>query len=364
MYLASYFSGLGRRVTLLERENDYMQRASFVNQARVHQGYHYPRSVLTALRSRVSFPRFVKEFPESIFDSFEKYYLIGKHLGKVTARQFERFCQRIGAPFDHAPAKIARLVNPTLIEACFTTVEYAFNSLTLRSILKERLERHKVEQRLDTTVISVARAQNGNVSVEFVPTSRLGSGSESSEVIEARHVFNCTYASLNSILERSKISLIPLKHEVTELCLVEVPEEFQQLGITVMCGPFFSCMPFPSTPFHSFSHVRYTPHREWYDTEHQGRINGDEALARTSGASAWAAMRADARRYVPLLGECKYKKSLWEVKTVLPLSEVDDSRPILFRRNQGIEGFHCVMGGKIDNVYDVIDAIEASGGVG
>lgn len=68
-------------------------------------------------------------------------------------------------------------------------------------------------------------------------------------------------------------------------------------------------------------------------------------------------MVKDAARYIPILGECRYERSLWEVKTLLPRSETDDSRPILFRANHGIKGFHCIMGGKIDNVYDAIETI-------
>ena len=68
-------------------------------------------------------------------------------------------------------------------------------------------------------------------------------------------------------------------------------------------------------------------------------------------------MLKDASRYIPLLSECKYLSSLWEVKTVLPRSEGDDSRPILCRFNYGLIGYHCLMGGKVDNVYDAVEAI-------
>ena len=69
-------------------------------------------------------------------------------------------------------------------------------------------------------------------------------------------------------------------------------------------------------------------------------------------------MQLDSSRYLPLIRQCKYQDSLWEVKTLLPSSEVDDSRPILFKMNYGMNGYHCVMGGKIDNVYDIITTIE------
>ncbi len=46
------------RVLLLDREAAILRRASAVNQARVHNGYHYPRAVLTALRARKLRPLF------------------------------------------------------------------------------------------------------------------------------------------------------------------------------------------------------------------------------------------------------------------------------------------------------------------
>jgi hypothetical protein len=62
MHLSEYFARQGHEVIFSEKEEDFMQRASYVNQARVHNGYHYPRSILTALRLRISLPRFYKEF--------------------------------------------------------------------------------------------------------------------------------------------------------------------------------------------------------------------------------------------------------------------------------------------------------------
>ena len=98
LYLAWFLTQLNYKVLLFEAESDFMAHASFHNQARVHQGYHYPRSVLTALRSRETFERFVAEFPDSVYRDFDKYYLIGKHLGKVSSSQFYNFFRRIGCP--------------------------------------------------------------------------------------------------------------------------------------------------------------------------------------------------------------------------------------------------------------------------
>ena len=359
MYLAEYLSRRGARVILCEKAEKLMKRASYNNQARVHNGYHYPRSILTAMRSHHSFPRFADEFAECIDSSFDNYYLVGRILSKVTANQFQHFCERIGLECRDAPADIKNLTSSKWIEAVFSTVEFTFDADKIGQQMYSRLESSGVEIRTNCVVKSVRQAPNG-VEVELADaTDELAS-----EFVSARHVFNCTYSMTNSLVVNSRLDSIPLKHELTEICLVEMPEILRRVGLTVMCGPFFSVMPFPSRSLHSFSHVRYTPHFHWHDDDTQEYRDAYSQLDRYPKRTNWQSIVCDARRYLPILNDCTYRESLWEVKTVLPQSEVDDSRPILFRPNYGIPGFHCVLGGKIDNVYDVIELIEQRALVG
>lgn len=287
--------------------------------------------------------------------------MVGRPLGKVTAYQFRRFCERIGAEISEAPETIRKLINPQYIEAVFTTKEYAFDAIKLRDLLLTKLEDLPVRIHLETEVLKV---QSSNLGVR---AEILNIPSGETDSIEALHVFNCTYSRINYLTSQSGLELIPLKHEMTEMCLVDVPEPIRNMGITIMCGPFFSVMPFPAVHHkgrvvHSFSHVRYTPHYEWLDKEGQ-YIDAHKRFSEDEKHSAWEYMRKDATRYIPCLSECQYLDSLWEVKTVLPRSEIDDSRPILCRFNHGMKGFHCIMGGKIDNVYDAIEAIHTELGI-
>lgn len=333
-----------------------MQRASYVNQARVHNGYHYPRSILTALRSRISFPRFCAEFEDCIDDSFDKYYMVSNVLSKVSAKQFEKFCLRIGAVCEPAPPKITRLVDPLYIEAVFTTREFAFDAEKLKHKMLERINNAGVHYHLNQKIKSITR-ENNKLLAEFCST---GPGIEL-DSCEVDDVFNCTYSMINQIINNSDLEPIPLKHELTEMVLVEVPDELKSMGLTVMDGPFFSVMPFPSKNLHSFSHVRYTPHYEWTDSDKEHYGDADTYYDGMNKRSTWTHMLHDAKRFIPILSECQYKDSIWEVKTTLPRSESDDSRPILFKPNHGLKGFHNIMGGKIDNVYDVIEVIEKTG---
>jgi glycine/D-amino acid oxidase-like deaminating enzyme len=342
--LALMLAQRGARVLVLEREPDLLLRASTNNQARVHQGYHYPRSILTGLRSRVNYPRFVAEFKDCIDGSWSHFYAVASRQSHVTARQFETFCRRIEAPLRKAPPAARKLFNPELIEELYEVEEVAFDAARLREALRERLLAAGVAVRVSAEVKRLLPPGVGaGVGVELA----------SGEGLQASRVFNCTYAGLNQLLFRSGAEPIPLSLELAELCIVETPPQLRHAGITVMCGPFFSLMPFPSLAAHSFSHVRYTPHCSWEE-----RTGEEERPAVAARASHFEHMKRDAQRYVPLLGGLRLLRSLWELKTLLPQSAHNDARPILFKPSARLPGLISVMGGKLDNVYDLPKELE------
>lgn len=348
--IAEYFGKLGKKVLLCEKQSSCMSRASYVNQARVHNGYHYPRSLLTALRSRVSYPTFIKDFSECIVDDFKKYYAIGKILGKVTAKQYDEFCTRIGANIEDAPTHISKLFNSQYIEKVFAVTECAFDSHILRDLMVDRIKAVNVELLLNTTVTKIQNGKYFNVELNK---------NNITVNVKATHVFNCTYSNLNFINYNSNIELIPLKYEMTEMALVDIPDELKGGAYTVMCGPFFSLMPFPTRNCYSLSHVRYTPHYEWYDNVNSKNYTSPLSIYDVDQKqTTFKEMQLDSQRYLPAVANCQYIDSVWEVKTVLPLSEISDSRPILFKMNYIYKNYHCIMGGKLDNVYDVITILD------
>ena len=321
----------GERVVLVERETDLLLRASANNQARVHGGYHYPRSVLTGLRSRLNYPRFLADFEGCIDRSFRHYYAVARRQSHVTARQFETFCQRIGASLSPAPREVRAWFDPELIEKVYEVEERAFDADLLRAVVRERLQQARVDVRLATRALRAAPGE--------LHTDR--------GVLRARWIFNCTYSSLNVLLSASGAACVPLRHELAEIALVEPPPALRGCAVTVMCGPFFSLMPFPAQRLFSLTHVRYTPHCAWEE-----RTAPAGPPPRPSG-TRFPHMLKDAQRYVPAMSMARHVRSLFEVKTVLPQSEHDDSRPILFKPCPEVPGLFSVMGGKIDNVYDL-----------
>ena len=331
------------RILVIERESGLLTRASYVNQARVHNGYHYPRSLLTAMRSAVNYPRFIQEFEDCVDRSFLQVYAIARGTSKVTAYQFKKFCEQVGIPVRPVPPSLAKLFNPALIEASFATEECAFNAAKLRARMLSKLEEAGVSVACNQEVERLSQAKDESI------RTILRDGSE----LRSTYVFNCTYSHINSVLTRSGLPRLPLKHETTELAIVELPDALKEVGITVMDGPFFSTMPFPALGLHSLSHVRYTPHESWSDFKQDVPDRGH-----TEPRSNAVYMVKDAQRFLPLLRETRVVRSLFQTKTVLLQNEVDDGRPILCRADHGIKNLFVILGAKIDNIYDILETLE------
>src|SRR5207249_3205238 len=130
--------------------------------------------------------------------------------------------------------------------------------------------------------------------------------------LAASRVFNCTYARLNQLLAASGVTPVRLKHELTEMALVEVPSGLEGKAFTMMCGPFFSLMPFPPRGLHTLSHVRYTPHYAWEDTAAGGWRDPYAVLRQARRDSNFPPMIRDVSRYMPILRSCRHVDSIWE----------------------------------------------------
>lgn len=350
--LALYLRSISDKVLLVEASDALMTRASRVNQARVHTGFHYPRSAVTAVKSMLLHRKFLEDFPEAIVDEFQMLYAIAKRRSKVTAKKFHRMFGDMGAPIEVASPNDRALFNDDMVEEVFACFETAFDYCVLANQMAERLEAAGVEVRLSTEAQGLEAQRDGVV-------AGLSDGSE----ITARYAFNITYAQINSVLEKAGLPKARLKYEVAELALIEPPAELCTRAVTVMDGPFFSAMPYPSASLYSLTHVRYTPHESWSDEAEAGNSSVCDPyryFAERQYKTRYAFMLRDAQRYLPCLGRSTYHRSIYDVKTVLVKNEQDDGRPILYHQSPGAGRVISILGGKIDNIYDLFEAVKST----
>ena len=345
-----------KRVIVLEIDAAPFQRASYINQARVHSGYHYPRSVSTALKSIKYYHKFIDDFSFAINNKFEKIYAVSSDFSYTTKQNFQKFCEFCKVKCEE--------INPDkyfkkgMIDGCFIAEETAFDAGKIASFLAENIAKGNGEIIYNTRFQSVKKDDN-----KF--TVILDSGVS----IETDFILNASYASTNQIAKLFGFNdMFKIKYEITEMCLCNVSDNIKRAGLTVMDGPFFSIMPFGLTGYHSLSSVHFTPHKTCYNElpvfncqknnpnctpEMFDNCNHCPAKPET----AWASMAKLAEKYLNSDIKYEFVKSLFAVKPIMKSSETSDSRPTIIKRFSAEPKFYSVLSGKFNTIYDLDEVL-------
>ena len=358
LYSALYLGQQGKRVLILECEQSAFSRATYINQARVHQGYHYPRSISTALKSAGYFDRFNKDYSFCINKEFKKVYATSKEFSWSDCAQFQKFCKSANIPCEEL--KPEQFFKEGLCDGAFLTREYTYDAIILKNYFLEKISEiknikilygtriQKIEQEQEEYVIYL---NNGNVH-------------------KSGFVINTSYASTNQILTLFGYETMKLKYELCEIILCNVNEKLEGYGFTVMDGPFFSIMPFGKTGLHSLTAVTFTPHATSYDVtptffcqyNSGGKCsslyldNCNECMCKPMTAFPYMANLA--RKYLNNDYKFTYKKSLFSMKPIFSSSEIDDSRPTVIKKYSSKPTFISVLSGKINTVYDLDEVLK------
>ena len=355
LYSALFCGKRGQKVLVLEHDDAPFKRATYINQARVHNGYHYPRSLTTAAKSASYFKRFNDDFGFCIHSEFDQIYALSSKFSWTDAARFKDFCDAAGIFCSEVPA--GRYFQDGMCEGAFLTREYTYDAYILRDhLISEIKSTGNVEIEYNVAIESIKNA--GNV-YEII----LSDGS----VFSSGFVLNATYASVNQILDRveglPENDRFDLKYELCEIILCKASKALKGVGITVMDGPFFSIMPFGKTGLHSLTAVTFTPHTVSYDsTPTFSCSDGSYCSAKDLGncndcpnrpKTSWQYMSHLADKYLLSEYSYEYDKSLFSMKPILKSSEVDDSRPTCIKVHSEGPTLISVLSGKINTVYDL-----------
>ncbi len=361
LYSAVYCAKKGENILVLEMDEAPFKRATYINQARVHMGYHYPRSISTALKSKNYFDKFCEDYPESVKSDFTKIYATSKNFSWTNKEQFEKFCKDSDILCDTISND--KYFNPDMCDGTFITKEYTYDGHILRDTLLEETE--KYAEKIDILYSTHITAIENQGEVYKIS---LKDGREFS----SKFVLNSTYASVNQINTLAGFDTFPIKYELCELIICKADERLKDVGITVMDGPFFSIMPFGKTGYHSLTSVTFTPHITSFDklpTFECQKGNEDFCSPQRLGncndcknkpESAWGYMSQLARKYLKDEYGFELAFTLFSMKPILRMSEIDDSRPTLVKQFSTNPSFVSVLSGKINTVYDLQEVLDAN----
>ncbi len=356
LYSALALARKKRKVLIVEMDHTAFTRASYVNQARVHNGYHYPRSLSTAKKSSEYFEKFSKDFNFAINNKFTKIYSISKKFSYTSATQFKNFCYNANIPCKEVFLKDT--LNSDTIEASFETQEYSFDAeIIKRYFLKELSKYANVKIKYNAFPIKTEK-QNTIWIINLNDFTEVSTGC----------VLNTTYASTNQVAKLFGFEEFNIKYEICEIIVCDVSKNLRNIGITVMDGPFFSIMPFGLNGKHSLTSVTFTPHKTSYekqpvfDCQKQNLKCTSENLQNCNTCpahpkSAWVYMRQLTKNYL-VNTEIKYLSSYFAIKPILKASEMDDSRPTIIKVYSNEPYFVSILSGKINTIYDLDDTLK------
>ncbi len=355
---SALFCGMRKEsVLVLECDSAPFKRATYINQARVHQGYHYPRSLSTALKSAGYFERFNKDYSFCVNREFQKVYATSSQYSWSNGEQFKNFCKAAGIPCEELHAE--RFFKRGMCDGAFLTKEYTYDAMLLKEYLLERVGEYKnIEIQYGETVSEIEEHQDY---YEIY--------TDNGKKYRTDFLLNATYASTNQILNMAGYEKFGIKYELCEIILCDVNQKSEKYGFTVMDGPFFSIMPFGKTGLHSLTSVTFTPHTTSYEElptfSCQKKSNGyccKELLGNCNDCpakpkTAFPYMANLARKYLKEEYDFSYRSSLYSMKPILMSSEIDDSRPTVIRIYHKKPTFVGVLSGKINTVYDLDEVL-------
>lgn len=354
MYAALFCAKNNENILVLEAEKEPLIRATLANQARVHMGYHYPRSLETAVKSKGYFDRFNKDFDYCINSKFKKVYATSSIYSWTNKEQFIKFCK--DADIYCEVEDVNKYFNEGLCDGAYDTVEYAYDAEILKNKLVEDAKKYKnIKIKYNTYVTSIKKEDGFYVI---------------NDKYKSKFVLNATYASVNQIQHMAGFEPFPIKYELCEIILCKVSDNLKDIGITVMDGPFFSIMPFGETGLHSLTSVTFTPHTTSYDklptfscqSKSDGycspELLGDCNQCKVRPKSAWPYMSTLARKYLKPEYKFEYAGSLFSMKPILKASEIDDSRPTVIKKLSENPTFVSVLSGKINTIYDMDEVLK------
>ncbi len=357
LYAAHLCGKNGQSVLVLERDDNPFMRATYINQARVHMGYHYPRSYSTAIKSANYFKRFHEDFSFCERYDFKQIYATSTNFSWTNAAEFKRFCKVANIMCEDVQNE--KYFKKAMCDGAFLTKEYTYDALMLKKYYIDKLkELPNVHIECMQEITGISKENN----VWQVKTKL-------NDTYETPYILNATYAGVNNIHELAGFEPFKIKYELCEIILCNVNDKLKDVGITVMDGPFFSLMPFGQTNMHSLTAVCHTPHKTSYEAQPtfecqknssglcapNSLYNCNECPAKPK--SAWPHMSQLAHKYLKDEYEFSYNSSLFSMKPILKTSEVDDSRPTVIRQFSKDPTFISVLSGKINTVYDLDDVL-------
>jgi hypothetical protein len=307
-------------VTLIEKDSELMINASKCNHNRIHYGYHYPRSLKTALQSLEGLNSFLEKYSSAIIKNFPNYYAVAKHRSYVSSEEYKLFCDKAHIPYkSEFPNPL--FLNKDLIEESFRVKEPIFDWDILRDMVEHYINQTQINVKLNTSLFSVNHE-------------------------EYDFIINCTYDNINNI--NKYLGAENIEFKLQDVIVPIFTYSTKKIGLTVMDGPFCSIMPKGNHP-NTFLlyHAKYSILNETTDDVIEIINNVEDHIP---------ILIEDASRYFPFIKD-SVVIGHWRATRALPIN-MDDERLSRVILSKSYPKLISVFSGKINTCIDVAKEVK------
>jgi hypothetical protein len=310
----------GHRVTLFEQMHDILQGASRTNHRRLHHGYHYPRSIETAIASQRSLEQFRTALGDSVVDGEKHFVAISRQDSLTSVDDYLSFCNEVGLPvFEEWPP----FLRHTTIDWCTSVPEASIDIGRLRALFWRQFGDHRVDTRLNQ------RATLADLDAY-------------------ERVVVAAYAGSNLAMVGSRLAAPRYRFEVCEKPIVQLPTAFHGVSVLVLDGPFVNLNPFGRPGEFMLGDVLHGKHSVTtgvFSLTPAGLIDQlDQGVVKID-STHFERILGSFRRYFLGLENAEYRGSMFTTRTLLPDTGRTAARPSLVTRVD--ERTVVVLGGKL-----------------
>jgi hypothetical protein len=316
-------------VTLVDMNDDIMQNASKVNHNRLHFGFHYPRSKVTAVQSLDGYQLFYDYFSNAITSNFENYYMIEK-TSNVSSREYEYFCDDLHLTYKKQFPKIN--MNFDRIESSYLTNEPIFDYDLIKWKLDEEIRKSGIKLILNKKIDNKKDLEGYDV------------------------VVNTSYFNINKINKIFDLNQTKLKIQTVIIPIFKY--NISKMGLTIMDGKFCSVLPkgFNQNTFllyHAKESVVYqtentTIPKIWYygkeiiKNEFLKKHVYDKIIVKNQ----INIIVKESKKYFRFLKDCDFV-DYWQIVRVLPINDDDERLSIFDIAEKDNQKIISVLSGKI-----------------
>jgi len=286
----------------------------------LHRGYHYPRSIETAVSAKKGTESFIEEYPCEISNT-KQHYVVASQKSKVNSKEYESFMDSIKLKYEKVNTP---LVNKLTTENTYLVDETLFDPCKLYELCMGKLINSQV------TII---------YKTEF--TSDMSSDFD--------YVINCTYSNLNEVHDDGQM----YQYEVCEKPILKLSDKYKGIGVIIMDGPFMCIDPYSDTEYHVMGNVVEAIHETNVGkspvVSEELRPLLNKGLIKNPPITKIDRFIETAKEFLDMDG-VEHIGSMFTIRTVLANRDHDDARPSIVNKHSN--NMYSIFSGKISTAVD------------